>query len=106
MAADGQDITIKQGDRALLAWAYTGNVASGTFRFRIRKPGASVHAYSGAATGTYSAPTTTITTTLATVDSAALAVGSYQWSLRRIDTDNEETLASGRFVVESTADLP
>ncbi len=101
-----QDITIKQGDRAVLEWAYTGDVSAGTFRFRIRQPGASVHLYSGAATGSYSAPTTTITTTLATADSAALAVGSYQWSLRRTDASNEETLASGRFDVESTADLP
>lgn len=101
-----QDITIKQGDRALLAWTYTGDVSGGTFRFRIRQPGASAHLYSGAATGSYSDPTTTISTTLATADTAALPVGSFRWSLRRTDSGYEETLASGRFDVESTADLP
>lgn len=106
MAADGQDITIKQGDRTALAWAYTGDISSGTFRFRIRKPGASAHLFSAAPTGSYSNPTTTISTTLATTDTEALPVGEHVWSLARRDTGFEETLASGRFVVESTADLP
>lgn len=106
MSADGQDITIRQGDRVPLEWAFTGDVSSGTFRFRIRQPGASVHLLSAAPTGSYSDPTTTISTTLATADTAALPVGSFQWSLRRTDSSYEETLASGRFVVESTADLP
>lgn len=101
-----QDITIKQGDRAVLEWAYTGDVSGGTFRFRIRVPGASTHLFSAVPTGNYVDPTTTISTTMATADTAALPVGSFWWSLARRDVGNEETLASGRFDVESTADLP
>ena len=106
MSADGQDITIKQGDRVPLAWEYTGDVSGGTFRFRIRVPGAATHLLSAAPTGSYSNPTTTISTTLTATDTAALPVGSFRWSLARTDTSNEETLASGRFDVEWTADLP
>ncbi len=106
MSADGQDITIKQGDRLPLAWAFTGDIATGTFRFRIRQPGASAHLFNAAPTGSYSDPTTTISTTLATADTAALPVGQHTWSLARRDVGFEETLASGRFIVEATADLP
>lgn len=101
-----QDITISQGDRVLLSWPVTGDVSGGDFRFRVRKPGASTYALTAAVTvGSYSAPTTPLTLTLAAADTL-LAVGEYAWSLKRHDTDEEETFAKGRFVVESTADLP
>jgi hypothetical protein len=100
------NITISQGDHLGLEWLVTGDVSAGTFRFRVRKPGATAHALSEAVTvGSYSNPTTPLTLTLATTDTL-LAVGEYAWSLARTDTDNEETVAKGRFVVESTADLP